>query len=72
MDIETTKRELWNPAIQEDWESFYRTVETESSYFITDIEGEIPRDFSGSIFRNGPGRFDRGGKRFEHVLDGMT
>jgi len=69
-ELDTVKKGLWNQAIQVDWESFYRTVEHEKSYYSTDIEGEIPVDFAASIFRNGPGRFDRGGKRYEHVLDG--
>jgi len=34
------------------------------------VEGTIPRGLRGTIFRNGPGNFERGGNRFEHVLDG--
>ena len=70
--LQELQRKLWNPAIQVDWESFYKTVQAERSYYVEpgDIEGQIPPDFAATIFRNGPGRFDRGGKRFEHVLDG--
>ena len=70
--LEELQRKLWNPAIQVDWESFYKTVQDERSYYVEpgEIEGQIPPDFAATIFRNGPGRFDRGGKRFEHVLDG--
>ena len=54
--LEELRQKLWNPSIRVDWEAFYRTVQTEKSYMATDIEGEIPRDFAASIFRNGPGR----------------
>ena len=32
--------------------------------------GEIPADLQGSVFRNGPAKFERGGVRYKHVLDG--
>lgn len=70
VELEQLTKKLWNSEIRVDWESFYRTVQTESSYFSSDIEGEIPLDLVGTIFRNGPGRFDRGNTRYEHVLDG--
>jgi all-trans-8'-apo-beta-carotenal 15,15'-oxygenase len=35
-----------------------------------DIEGNIPRDLRGSLYRNGPGLFERGGLRKPHLLDG--
>ncbi len=44
---------LWNEAVKRDWEAFYRGVESEDSYFITDIEGEIPPGLRATIFRNG-------------------
>jgi all-trans-8'-apo-beta-carotenal 15,15'-oxygenase len=34
------------------------------------IEGEIPRELRGSLYRNGPGLFERGGVRKPHLLDG--
>jgi all-trans-8'-apo-beta-carotenal 15,15'-oxygenase len=35
-----------------------------------EIEGRIPRELSGSLYRNGPGLFDRGGLRKPNLLDG--
>lgn len=61
---------LWNEAVRKDWEEYYQSVETESELYITDIEGEIPPDFSATIFRNGPGKFERGEQRVVNVLDG--
>ncbi len=34
------------------------------------IEGEVPRELNGSLYRNGPGLFERGGLRKPHLLDG--
>jgi all-trans-8'-apo-beta-carotenal 15,15'-oxygenase len=34
------------------------------------VEGTIPADLVGTLFRNGPGRFERGGARYAHMLDG--
>src|ERR1700735_4264494 len=34
------------------------------------VEGEIPRELNGSLYRNGPGLFERGGLRKPHLLDG--
>lgn len=35
-----------------------------------DIEGTIPHALRGSLYRNGPGLFERGGLRKPHLLDG--
>jgi all-trans-8'-apo-beta-carotenal 15,15'-oxygenase len=34
------------------------------------LEGSLPPDLLGTLYRNGPGRFDRGGLRKNHLLDG--
>jgi len=34
------------------------------------VEGTIPRELRGSLYRNGPGLFERGGLRKPHLLDG--
>ncbi len=34
------------------------------------IEGDVPRDLNGSLYRNGPGLFERGTLRKPHLLDG--
>lgn len=34
------------------------------------VEGRLPEDLEGSLYRNGPGLFDRGGKRKRMLLDG--
>jgi len=37
---------------------------------LTCIEGEVPRDLAGAFYRNGPGRLERGGVRYNHPFDG--
>src|SRR6185369_7029134 len=34
------------------------------------VEGQIPAGLEGSLYRNGPGLFERGGVRKPHLLDG--
>lgn len=41
----------------------------EHDYF-AEVEGELPPDLRGSLYRNGPGRFDRDGRRKRMLLDG--
>lgn len=34
------------------------------------LEGKIPKDISGSLYRNGPARLERGGIKAAHLFDG--
>jgi all-trans-8'-apo-beta-carotenal 15,15'-oxygenase len=43
---------------------------TEEHSYWPEVEGTIPPALVGTLFRNGPGRFERGGKRYAHMLDG--
>jgi len=54
----------------EDWRSGYRSQPKEYSYWITDIEGVIPPDLEGTLFRNGPGLLDIHGHEVKHPFDG--
>ena len=40
-----------------------------ADYEITDVEGSIPDDLSGVLYRNGSGKFGAGDERVQHVLD---
>lgn len=40
-----------------------------ATYIIDDIEGCVPDDLVGVLYRNGPGKFGVGGDRVQHVLD---
>ncbi len=50
-------------------EALGRSLSTEHDYSPR-VEGKIPADLSGALYRNGPGLFERGGHRKAHVLDG--
>ena len=55
---------------REDWQKGYESLRTETSYWIDDIEGEIPLELEGTLFRNGPGQLDINGQKYGHPFDG--
>ena len=55
---------------REDWKKGYQSQLEEFAYPIEDIEGKIPTELSGTIFRNGPGLTDINGYRLRHPFDG--
>ncbi len=38
--------------------------------YVPEIEGTLPAGLDGVLYRNGPGLFERGGARKQHLLDG--
>ena len=48
----------------------YSNHEEEESYEVTDIDGHIPKELCGTLFRNGPGRLERAGQTYSHLFDG--
>lgn len=63
--------DVWNDEIKVAWTKAYQSVtDAPAEYVIEDISGTIPAGLRGSLFRNGPGNFERGETRYEHVLDG--
>jgi all-trans-8'-apo-beta-carotenal 15,15'-oxygenase len=55
---------------QEDWQKGYVSLKEEFDYWIDEIEGEIPGELNGTLFRNGPGLLDVNGQRLQHPFDG--
>ena len=53
-----------------EWKRGYESQPNEYDYAIADIEGEIPSELSGTIFRNGPGLLDIAGTPINHPFDG--
>lgn len=43
---------------------------TEEHEYAPEVEGKLPAALKGTLYRNGPGRFDLGGIRKTHLLDG--
>jgi len=46
------------------------SVKEESDYWIDDVEGQIPPELQGTLFRNGPGLLEVNGQRIHHPFDG--
>ncbi|HEY9779473.1 MAG TPA: carotenoid oxygenase family protein [Leptolyngbyaceae cyanobacterium] len=55
---------------REDWQKGYESLKQEFDYWIDDVEGEIPQELQGTLFRNGPGLLDVNGQRIHHPFDG--
>ncbi|WP_269609586.1 carotenoid oxygenase family protein [Prochlorococcus marinus] len=56
---------------QEDWSSAYCNVEKElNNAELKLVKGSIPKQISGTFYRNGPGRLERGGRWVHHPFDG--
>jgi all-trans-8'-apo-beta-carotenal 15,15'-oxygenase len=54
----------------EDWRGGYRSQPEEFDYWIDDVEGVIPPELTGTLFRNGPGLLDINGETIRHPFDG--
>ncbi|MBD1933834.1 MULTISPECIES: carotenoid oxygenase family protein [Cyanophyceae] len=52
------------------WQKGYESLPQEFDYWIDDIEGQIPAELEGTLFRNGPGLLDVNGQRIHHPFDG--
>jgi all-trans-8'-apo-beta-carotenal 15,15'-oxygenase len=53
-----------------DWKRGYQSQPNEYDYSIDNIEGKIPADLQGTLFRNGPGLLEVNGQRLHHPFDG--
>ncbi|KAM7137888.1 carotenoid-cleaving dioxygenase, mitochondrial isoform 2-T3 [Macrochelys suwanniensis] len=49
-----------------------RSVEETPQPILTKVKGHIPKWLSGSLLRNGPGKFEFGEEKFNHWFDGMA
>ncbi len=50
----------------------FRSLTTECQNYQPTVEGSIPDWLSGTLVRNGPGRFEAGGERVNHWFDGLA
>lgn len=48
----------------------FRTVTEEHTNRPLAVDGQVPIELEGVLYRNGPGRFERGGHRYGHWFDG--
>src|SRR6478609_1334650 len=52
------------------WSAGFRTLTGEHDYRVDEIDGQVPADLRGTLFRNGSGRNDIDGAWFPHWFDG--
>jgi all-trans-8'-apo-beta-carotenal 15,15'-oxygenase len=52
-----------------DWHRIFDSVE-EQDYVVDEIEGRLPEGLVGTLYRNGPGKNEVGGKPYAHLFDG--
>ena len=52
------------------WMTLLGVSELGGRNYMPEIEGTLPADMSGVLYRNGPGLFERNGYRKQHLLDG--
>ena len=50
----------------------FRSLESEYDDYRPEVEGSIPTWLSGTLLRNGPGRFEAGERRVDHWFDGLA
>lgn len=65
-----TQQNLEKSYTREDWQQGYESLKEEYDYWIDEVEGEIPKELEGTVFKNGPGLLDINGQRIHHPFDG--
>ncbi|NET35626.1 MAG: Apocarotenoid-15,15'-oxygenase [Cyanothece sp. SIO1E1] len=72
--MQTTQTQVHSAATssftRSDWQGGYRSQPEEFDYWIDQVEGQIPHELEGTLFRNGPGLLDVNGQRLHHPFDG--
>jgi len=48
----------------------YEALNEEHDYEVDEIDGELPPDLVGTLYRNGPGRWQVGESLLDHIFDG--
>jgi all-trans-8'-apo-beta-carotenal 15,15'-oxygenase len=61
---------LPSPASGRGWFDAFRDLSREHGFEPLRIEGQIPAELSGTLYRNGPALFENFGRRYEHWFDG--
>ena len=57
--------------LRRDWKSAFATQPSEfANVAATLISGKLPASLRGTLYKNGPARFERGGTEYAHWLDG--
>ncbi len=64
--------DLQQPYCLADWQRGYQSQRQETAYWLeaSEIVGDLPPALTGTLFRNGPALFERGGRSVQHPFDG--
>ena len=54
----------------QDWHRIFESLPQEHDYVVDHVEGRLPQGLTGTLYRNGPGINEVGGKPFAHLFDG--
>jgi all-trans-8'-apo-beta-carotenal 15,15'-oxygenase len=52
------------------WHRIFEPLHEEHDYLIDEVEGRIPEELVGTMYRNGPGKWEQGGSPLAHLLEG--
>jgi all-trans-8'-apo-beta-carotenal 15,15'-oxygenase len=53
-----------------DWHGIFDSLTDEHDYTVDQIDGRLPAELRGTLYRNGPGINEVGGRPFAHLFDG--
>ena len=48
----------------------FEPLHDELEYVVDELEGELPEGLTGTLYRNGPGKWEAGGQPLGHIFDG--
>ena len=66
----TSKANLSSNQPSPKWLQLLGTSEKGGRNYVPRVEGKLPSGLRGTLYRNGPGLFERGGVKIKHMLDG--
>ena len=66
----TSKANLSSNQPSPKWVQLLGTSEKGGRNYVPRVEGKLPSGLRGTLYRNGPGLFERGGVKLKHMLDG--
>jgi len=70
LGLNKSEAALPTPQNAHEWLTLLGKSEIGGRDYAPEIDGELPAGLTGSLYRNGPGLFERGGVRKPHLLDG--
>lgn len=70
MTIAPTEGATGGAAALQGWHRIFEPLHDEHDYVVDEIDGTIPDALTGTMYRNGPGKWEQGGTPLCHLLEG--